>query len=120
MPNKSAQVVTLRHVFRKLKDQISAKTLIFMMHISCGLPQTLQACAGVISLWLHSALLCRKQQNIRASEMETVKSANKCQQCRHMKSSAWLSIVCVCVCVCWGGGGGGDDKAICTKLALNI
>jgi len=48
-----------------------------MMYVSCGVPQTLQACAGVISFWLHSALFCGKQQNIRASEMKIVEDANK-------------------------------------------
>lgn len=58
-----------------------------MVYVSCGVLQTLQAFAGVISFRLHSALLCRKQKNIRVSEMKIVKGANKYQHCRHTKSS---------------------------------
>jgi len=68
-----------------------------MMYVSCGVPQTLQAYAGVISFWLHSPLLCKKQQNIRAYEMKIVKGANKYQHCRHTKSSAWLALCTVYV-----------------------
>jgi len=70
------------------------------MYVSCGVPQTLQACAGVKSFWLHSALLCRKQQNIRASEMKIVKRANNINTAGTQSLQHGLAVCAVCVCVC--------------------